>query len=607
MDKNIQRYQLSQDDKQYILTSRIHKGKVRLTCYEINSKSKSNNPPIFVGDFSLDYLKGLSSFFNMAFTIEEAQNLINKTIEAQQISIDSNGQYINILLYLDNEIQNEYFPLQCLPSSDYSNEIQYTSPIRLPTKYIKLPTINTRLPTVHLSEVIYNNKPNNYNKILYTTPNRRVDDLALSLTPTKNIIHQQTMGPINYNYTQNSPILEYSNINIPSSPKREQIEYIIPGSPSTAHFNYNAVSSRNNYTTQETIPSSKIESLRTSATYNDIQKVIQLQNETNLIKGEHENLKKQAYKLMEEIKNLRNQISLLNNENQNLRSIKGITPNNSQIHEVIILKDKIEKLSNELNNIKEQNKYEFEKYKKSKEEQLNSYALQIEQLLKSQKNLEIMNNEKDKTINELKLKIQQLLEQNNIEASQDQSKLMSKSNSFQIDNNLKIIKGEIFQDNSELELLTRKISQNNKKITLNLLYKATVDSDTAAAFHNKCDSAKSSLVLIQSGNGKRFGGFTSCDWEGNSIDKKDDNAFVFSLDKMKIYDIIPGEDAIGCYPKFGPVFLGCQIRIYDDAFTKGGTMFKKQLNYQTDEDYELTGGEREFEVKEIEVYGVIIE
>jgi hypothetical protein len=607
MDKNMQRYQLSQDEKQYILTSAIHKGKVRLTCYEVNSKS--NNPSVFVGDFSLNDLKAMSSLFYTAPNIEGAQNIINKTIEDQQVSIDSNGQYINILLYLDNENQNDYFSLKCLPSSDYQGEIIYTSPIRLPTKHIKLPTINTRLPTVHLNEVIYNNKPNNYNKIIYSTPNRRIDDLGLSLTPTSNIIHQQTMRPLNNNYpfTQNSPILDYSNNNIPSSPKREQIEYIVPGSPSTAHFNYNAVSSKNNYTTQETLPTSQIESLRTTSSNNDIQKVIELQNETNLIKGEHENLKKQAYKLIEEIKQLRNQISILNNENQNLRNNKGITPNNDQIHEIVILKDQIEKLSNELNNIKEQKKYEFEKFRKSKEEELNSYALKIEQLLENQKNLEIMNNEKDKTINELNLKIQQLLEQNNIEASQDQSKLMSKSNSFQLDNNMKIVKGEILQNNSELEFLTRKISQNSKKITLNLLYKATVDSDKAAAFHKKCDSAKCSIVLIQSGKGKRFGGFTSCDWEGNSIDKKDDIAFVFSLDKMEIYDIIPGQDAIGCYQKFGPVFLGCQIRIYDDAFTKGGTTFKKQVNYQTNEDYELTGGEREFEVKEIEVYGVIIE
>jgi len=198
MDKNVQRYQLSQDDKQYILTSRVHKGKVRLTCNEVNSKS--NNPPVFVRDFSLYYLKGLSSLFNMAFSLEDTQNIINKTIEAQQISNDSNGQYMNILLYLDNEIQTDYFLLQCFPSSDYLNEIQYTSLIRSPTKYIKFPTFNTRLPTVHLSEVIYNNKPNNYDKILNTIPNRRVDDLSLSLTPNKNIIHQQIMGALNYNY-----------------------------------------------------------------------------------------------------------------------------------------------------------------------------------------------------------------------------------------------------------------------------------------------------------------------------------------------------------------------------------------------------------------------
>ena len=259
------------------------------------------------------------------------------------------------------------------------------------------------------------------------------------------------MRTLNYNYpfTKNSSILDYSNYNIPSSPKREQIEYIIPGSPSTAHFNYSAVSSKNNHINQETIPTSQIESLRSTNSYNDIQKIIQLQNETNLIKGEHENLKKQTYKLLEEIKQLRNHISILNNENQYLRNNKGITPNKDQIHEIVILKDKIEQLSNELNNFKEQNKYEFEKYKNAKEEQLNSYVSQIEQLLKNQKNLELMNNEKDKTINELKLKIKQLLDQNNLEASQDQSKLMSKSNNFQIDNNLKIVKGEILQNQSE--------------------------------------------------------------------------------------------------------------------------------------------------------------
>ena len=167
------------------------------------------------------------------------------------------------------------------------------------------------------------------------------------------------------------------------------------------------------------------------------------------------------------------------------------------------------------------------------------------------------------------------------------------------------VKGDIIHSTEELELITRKINKANKKITLNLLYKATVDSDKAAAFHDKCDHAQSSLVLVETDKGKRFGGFTTCSWAGDCEEKKDEDAFVFSLDKMMIYENIPNEDAIGCYPKFGPIFLGCQIRIYDNAFSKGGTTFEKGLNYYTEEDYELTGGERYFNVKEIEVYEVI--
>ena len=36
-------------------------------------------------------------------------------------------------------------------------------------------------------------------------------------------------------------------------------------------------------------------------------------------------------------------------------------------------------------------------------------------------------------------------------------------------------------------------------------------------------------------------------------------------------------------------------------------LLKKGLNYETEEDYELTGGDRAFNVSEIEVYEVIVE
>ena len=77
-----------------------------------------------------------------------------------------------------------------------------------------------------------------------------------------------------------------------------------------------------------------------------------------------------------------------------------------------------------------------------------------------------------------------------------------------------------------------------------------------------------SLVLIETNKGDRFGRFTLKSWEGNSVQKIDNDAFVFSIDKNKIYDIITNEQAIGCYPKFGLVFFGCQIKIYDNFFEK---------------------------------------
>ena len=143
-----------------------------------------------------------------------------------------------------------------------------------------------------------------------------------------------------------------------------------------------------------------------------------------------------------------------------------------------------------------------------------------------------------------------------------------------------------------------------KGVKFNLVYKAFDIWDQAKDFHERCDKLNMSLVLIETDKDVRFGGFTTQSWEGHCLKKKDNNAFVFSLDRNKIYDIIPNEPAIGCYPKFGPVFFGCQIRIYDNFFTKGGTTCHRGLNYRTTEDYELNNGEQKFLIKDIEVYSI---
>ena len=301
---------------------------------------------------------------------------------------------------------------------------------------------------------------------------------------------------------------------------------------------------------------------------------------------ELETLRNENVRLKEEINLLKNQMQIYINENETLKTktiVKSEIQNNSQ--EILLLKQEIERLRIEL--------ARFNEYKIQKEEEIDILNIQIQKLLKRIKELERINEDLRAYI----AKISQIKSGEN-NAEQIDALCIQ-------DTRLEIIRGDIIENAKELELLTRRICNNKyKKISLNLIYKAIIDSDRANVFHNKCDSAKMTLVLVKSGNDKRFGGFTSYNWEGNSIEKKDENAFVFSLDNLKIYNIISGEGAIGCYPNFGPVFLGCQIRIYDQFFRNGGTTFEKGVNYETKEDFELTGGLRKFDIKDIEVYSV---
>ena len=308
-----------------------------------------------------------------------------------------------------------------------------------------------------------------------------------------------------------------------------------------------------------------------------------------------------------ELNKLRAQVSQMNVLKQQLNELNALKVKlaelnrlKSQLGELNNLKTQVTQINilkkqiNELSNLKD-NSIDAEKLKKRLAE-LEAIKLKYEQEIRSLREANIT--EQTKLIEFQRMTTEQRMRSGM--SGMDSRQLLIDDQPQQI-----CVKGDIIHNTDELELLTRKMNKSNQRLTLNLLYKATADSDQASVFHAKCDEARSTLVLVETDKGRRFGGFTTCSWYGDCIDKKDEDAFVFSLDKMMIYENIPGEDAIGCYPKFGPIFLGCQIRIYDNAFTKGGTTYEKGLNYNTEEDYELTGGERSFNVREIEVYEVI--
>ena len=163
----------------------------------------------------------------------------------------------------------------------------------------------------------------------------------------------------------------------------------------------------------------------------------------------------------------------------------------------------------------------------------------------------------------------------------------------------KIIKEKKFQ----------KLGFNPNNFSLNLIYRATRDGDMGQNFHKLCDGLSPILLLIKTTHNVRFGGYTETYFEGTKeyLGKKDDNAFIFSLDKRKYYEIEKGENAILCYINYGPVFYGknySNIFLKEPFFKKKGSVAPKGDRYKTKEDYEINLGKQYFKPIQIEVFHI---
>ena len=155
----------------------------------------------------------------------------------------------------------------------------------------------------------------------------------------------------------------------------------------------------------------------------------------------------------------------------------------------------------------------------------------------------------------------------------------------------------------------KKLNENADKINLNLIYRGSRDGDEASDFHSKCDKFQNTLILVKTKKGLRFGGFTSQSWEGNG-DKIDKNAFCFSLDKLKIYNIIKDikgtkeKPAIFTSPQTGPFFGNCVFEIKDSFFEMGGLCSEDYFYDNQQIQCEINNGEEQFDIDDVEVFKV---
>ena len=168
----------------------------------------------------------------------------------------------------------------------------------------------------------------------------------------------------------------------------------------------------------------------------------------------------------------------------------------------------------------------------------------------------------------------------------------------------------------EFNFLIRKINTNisytsKQFYNMKLIYRATDDGDTAEIFHKKCDNISPILILIKTDQHRRFGGFTQAFFESTEKleGKQDGSAFIFSLDKLKSYDVQEGQNPICTCKNKGPIFYGnecCNIYLSDNFFKKKGNVARKGDRFNTNEDYEINYGKPRFLTREIEAYQIYL-
>ena len=143
----------------------------------------------------------------------------------------------------------------------------------------------------------------------------------------------------------------------------------------------------------------------------------------------------------------------------------------------------------------------------------------------------------------------------------------------------------------------------NKKIDFKLLFRMSRDGSNCSDFHRLCDNKGETLLLFKTTKNYIFGAYTPLNWtspsSGEVNDPNDNLTFLFSLNKMKKYTKISGNTSRS-QKRFGPLLGdGTDIGIYDNmnkGWSNNGSFLKE---------CELTNGEGNFDLSEIEIFQVL--
>jgi len=190
----------------------------------------------------------------------------------------------------------------------------------------------------------------------------------------------------------------------------------------------------------------------------------------------------------------------------------------------------------------------------------------------------------------------------------EKTKTKEESMKYQIDSNIIYNQDAVFLS----KRLTDK-EYSDRKVIFNLIYRASRDGADALSYHRKCDGKSNTITVVQTVKGSKFGGYTETLIQDGNIGYKDPNSFIFSLNKMKIYENLNKDsNVIRHYRDNGPYFVGGFV-VFDSNFNDNNSNYiydkTSSFNFFSDneKEYEINNGEKYFHIKELEVFEIFLE
>ena len=169
-------------------------------------------------------------------------------------------------------------------------------------------------------------------------------------------------------------------------------------------------------------------------------------------------------------------------------------------------------------------------------------------------------------------------------------------------------KSDIITSMNELNYI-REIVKGNK---IELIYKSSINGDNKKTFYNITKNDFSLLVLILSQKGKKFGGYTSLNFESKKIPssyieqlKYDNKAFLFSLDAKKTFKLIKDKYALIC-DNDSIINFGENDLVISNNFLSEDSYSNFPFNFegQKSEKNLFVDENSNFKVKEIEIFHI---